>query len=1496
MGARKIGFIEAAMKYRNIVFTVAALLLIIGVWALKEMPRNEFPEFTIRQGLVVGVYPGATSAEVEEQLTKEVENYIFGYKEVKKAKTYSQSRDGIMYIFVELNDDVKDSDRFWSKLRHGLNELKASLPSGVLALVANNDFGDTAALLITLSSDTKSYKEMEQDLKRLEAECRKIPAASKIKHYGLQKEQIHVKVRPEKLNEYNIKSLSLLNAYQSNGMVNSAGVLKDGKNDLTVHFPTNFESEKDLYEQIVYSDPNGNVVRLKDIATIERKYEDPDSYIRQNGRNTILLSLEMQPGNNIVQFGKDIDKAIQTFEGYTSKDVKVEKISELPKYVDESISNFLEEFMLAIISVILVTMLLLPIRVASVAGVTVPIAVLITLGILFFVGFELDTVSLAALIVVLGMIVDNSIVVIDNHVEKLDHGMDPWKAAVKSAKELLVPIIAATLAIISAYLPLSIFLPGVSGEFVFAFPYTIAIALFVSILVAILIVPYLNYRFIKKGLLHHEHDNQTDGTDKKNAASEKKGKSMLDRLQDFFDKTLEAAFRNPKTTVGIGIGSVLLSFVLFGQVKQQLFPDMERNQLAIEVYLPTGSSLESTDAVLSSVEKTLKKDSRVTNVTSFIGTGSPRFHTVYAPNMPAHNYGQMLVNTTSNDATKELYAEYASKLADAYPNAHVKFKILSLLATKAPIEIRISGDSIADLRAAEKQVNAILAKTKNLAWVRTDWDQQQQNIHVDMDKDKANRMGYTKSLVATSLLASLNGLPLTTIWENDYPVQVKLYKDSNTPKSIKTLQDEYVTSPSTLSGVPLRAFAKLTPEWTEGTIVRRNGIRTLTVQVDVSPNVVPSDVFSEIKPQIDKLKTPNTTISYGGELESQLETYIPMAIALLVSIVMIFFILLFQFKKIKLSLLIMSTMLLGLPGAAIGLYVMHFPFGMTAFMGVTSLCGIVVRNGIILVDYAHELAEKNGYSIYEAALAAGKRRMRPIFLTSAAASVGVISMIASRSPLWGPLGTVICFGLMISMVLTLFILPVVYWLVYRKESTPSSNATIPASTLIIIGMMLAPAMGNAQAAKSAAVSAPIQRHLTLDSCKAIAINNSKTLKQSQQEVLESIEQSKSAFTSYFPVVNATLVAMRAPDYLIKTPATNLPVYDGNPANLAAPTQFTYVPGFNVLDKANVAIVRATQPIYAGGRIVNGNKLASLGKEVSLKQKEMSTTEVLVKTEELFWTIIALQEKMKTVEKYQGFLDTLSRDVANMCKAGLTQRNDLLKVQIKQNELQMNRLKLQNAINLSKMALNQQIGLPNETPIALDCALNQKPTMPQLANKQQATANRVEYQLVGKMVEAEKLQKKMIMGDYLPQLALSAEWDYFDINNSSTKQTFAMVSLSIPISDWWGGSKKIKQQQFKIQRSQLKLEETAEKLELQMSQSQNEVTESVSQIQLSEKMVQQSTENFKISNDNYKSGVIGISDLLEAQALLQQTQNELSEKMCNHQIVISKYQQAFGIYK
>jgi multidrug efflux pump subunit AcrB/outer membrane protein TolC len=1475
---KRLSGIESAMRNSNSIIIITIALIIVGAFALAKMPRNEFPVFTMRQGVIVGVYPGATSAEVEKQLTEVVENYIFGYQEVKKAKTYSYSREGIMYIFVELNDDVKNADQFWSKLRHGLNELKMTLPSGVAALIANSDFGDTSALLITLSSDTKSYKELEEQLKKLEMECRKIPATSKIKHFGLQKEKIFVNVKPELLNEYNIKSLSLLGTYQSNGMISYAGKLDDGINVLPVHFPSNFDSEKDLAEQIVYSDPNGNVVRLKNIATIERRYDEPESYIKQNGKKTILLSLEMQPGNNIVEYGKDVDKALETFKSQCPAGIEVAKISELPKYVSDSVSNFMHEFLIAIIAVILVTMLLLPFRVASVAGITVPISVMITMVILYYLGVELHTVSLASLILVLGMIVDNSIVVIDNHVNKIDHGLSPWHAAIKSAQELIAPIIVATLAIMAAYIPLGFMVPGTAGEFMKTIPIVVSTALIVSVLVALLLVPYLNFVFIKKGLRNTRKDNK---------------KSFLDRLQAWFDSSLEKAFNYPKTVIGIGIGAIAFAIILFEFTDQQLFPEMERNQFAVEVYLPTGGSVKSTQTIVDSLESVLMKDKRVTNVTSFIGTSSPRFHTVYAPQMPASNYGQLLINTVSDKATRDIVKDYEPKYSDNFANAHVKWRILAMQAARSPIEIRISSDSIKDIRKAESQVNNILAKTNGLGWVRTDWAQPQQIINVNLDHDKATRMGYYKGLVAMSMMVGLDGIPLTTIWENDYPVDVILKQDLSSHKDINTIKDQYITSPISFSALPLRSIATFTPGWTEGTIVHRNGIPTLTILVDNASGAVASAILSQLQPQIAALQLPKgTAISYGGDYEAMQEVFIPMGIALAVSVLLIFFILLIQFKKQKIALLIMSTMLMTLPGAAIGLKLMHYPFSITAFIGITSLCGMAVRNGIILIDYARELREKEKLTVREAALAAGKRRMRPIFLTSAAAGVGVVPMILGRSPLWGPLGTVICFGLMFSMVLGLYILPILYSLAYRDKTRKPGFWSVPRSikTLVFILLLIVPAWFNTSSAQT----------LSLDSCKSLAVENNHKIKEAEMQVKEAGEQRKEAFTGYFPKVSASAFALRSADYLIeaKTPAMNLPVWDGNDQTmLQNPTLYAYVPSFTfgLLDYINSASVSITLPVYAGGRIRNGNKLATLGENVSAFQKELTTNDVIFRTEELFWSLQSLNEKAKTVLSYQTMLDSLYRDVNNYIKAGMVQKNDLLKVQLKQNELRINLFKLQNGIELTKRSLCQQIGIDYDTLLVFKDSTVTSENAITLSDPDMAVKNRAEYLMLNKATEAQELQKKMTMGEYLPQLALVGTGYAYDAMDKTSSNTMVMLSLSIPMSDWWGGSHKLKKQRLEIEKAKSSLDENAELMSLQIIQAEKDVKEAQYQINVSQQSVEQAKENLKVSRDNYKAGMIGISDLLEAQAIYQQSLDSLNESQCQHKIKIAHYKLVTGHY-
>lgn len=1016
------GIIGWAMKYNKIILLIVIVLSLFGIYALNVMPKQEFPVFTIRQGVVVGVYPGATSAEVEEQLAKPLENFLFTYKEVKKSKTYSHSKDGIVYVYVELNDDVNNKDEVWSKIKHGLMFFKMQLPSGVLALIANDDFGDTSALLITLESETKTYRQLETYLENLEDRLRTIESVSNLRRYGEQNEQISIYVEKEKLAAYGINILNLYQTLITKGFITTAGKIDNRDMDVPIHIERPYQSEKDLEEQIIYSDAQGNHIRLKNIAKVVREYPKPKSYTTNNGKKCLVLSTEMREGYNVIQYGKDIEKVLEQFQNDIPSDIHIYRVADQPQVVAHSITTFLKELMIAIVAVILVTMILLPLRVAGVAASSIPISIFISLGLMLAFGMELNTVTLAALIVVLGMIVDNSIVVVDSYLEKLDHGIPRWQASIESAKEYAKAIISATLAISLTFFPFLVMLTGQFLDFVKLFPWTVLITLGVSLAVAVLFIPFLQYFFIRNGL--HQ-------------PGKKQKETFLDKLQNGYNWLLEKVFQYPKISLTIGIISIISGIYMFANVPQKLMPIAERNQFAVEIYLPNGSSLEQTEVIAQDLEKVLRKEKTVVSVTSFIGTGSPRFQTAYAPKVGGPNFAQFIVNTTSNEDTELLLDKYSTQYAYHYPNAFVKFKQLEYESVDADIDVRISGENIADLKKVADTLMTKLKKLDEPIRIYTNYEEPLPGIKITLDPVESNRLGVNEGTLALGLASRFGGTPITNIWENDYSLPVVLKsKWENKDPVAEDVSNEYVAgllSPS----VPLRQIADVSANWTEGQINRRNGVRTLSVFVDLKrgerSGLVQPKVEEIVNAVTAKSLPKGVSISYGGVKESDGETMPKLIKALSISIVIIFFILVFHFKKISLATLVLASTSLSIFGAAIGLKVMNVDFSITAVLGIVSLIGIIVRNGIIMYDYTEELRHKHGKTVFEASLEAGKRRMRPIFLTSAAASMGVIPMIISKSPLWCPMGTVISFGTIFSMIFILTLLPLAYWLIYKHE-------------------------------------------------------------------------------------------------------------------------------------------------------------------------------------------------------------------------------------------------------------------------------------------------------------------------------------------------------------------------------------------------------------------------------------------------------------------------------
>ena len=1005
------------MRNFRITFLIVGCLFVFGIYALARIPKQEFPEYTIRQGVVVGVYPGATAEEVEEQLAKPLEQFLMTYKEVKRAKTTSTSQNGMCYVMVELNDDVNDKDEVWSKVKHGLAAFKMQLPAGVAAVVTNDDFGDTSALLITLESDTRSYRELKGYMDDLSDRLRRIESVSNLRPYGVQQEQISVYADPERLAAYGIGEKTLSVALAAQGLTPLGGSVSNAETETPIHIAPSLAGEREVAEQIVWSDPEGHVLRVKDVARVVREYDDPDSYIRNNGHRCVLLSLEMQAGNNIVEYGREVDEVLHAFiEEELPADVSVQRIADQAKVVGDSVHSFLRDLFVAMAIIIVVMMLLFPLRSAIVAALTIPMSTFISVGMMYLCGIPLNTVTLAALVVVLGMIVDNSIVVIDGYLDYLGRGHSRWFAAVESAREFFPSLLLATICICMIFYPILFTMTGMMGDFLTWFPWTITINLMVSLLLAVMVIPFLEILIIPA--VHVRRDGR---------------RSFTDRVHDVYRRVLAWTFRHGWLTISLGAASVAVSLLIATQLKFRMVPFADRDQFAVEIYLRPDTPLERTGAVADSVYRALRADDRVKSVTSFVGCSSPRFQMSYAPQIAGKNYAQFIVNTTSVDDTESILDEYADAWADRFPEAYVKFKQLDYQNVPS-LEFRFYGSDIDSLRAAADRLMARMRQMPELQWVHTDYEDPRAIAEVRLDPVTASQLGITRTVVAANMALASGDVAVGSVWEGDYRLPVVLKRDARLgERSLSDIGDTYVSSPVPGVSVPLRQIADVEPAWSQSKIVHRNGMRCITVTADLKRGANAMRMTSRISRMLkDEIPLPpGVETELGGAHEFDAETLPPIAAGLSISLVIIFFFILVNFRKFGITLVVMASMSLCLFGAMVGLWIADFTIGLTSVLGFITLLGMIVRNVILMYQHAEDKRKVCHWSGKLAAYDAGKRRMVPIFLTTATTAVGVVPMMLGGSTFWAPVGVTIFAGGIGSLILVVTILPVLYSKIYK---------------------------------------------------------------------------------------------------------------------------------------------------------------------------------------------------------------------------------------------------------------------------------------------------------------------------------------------------------------------------------------------------------------------------------------------------------------------------------
>lgn len=1009
------------MRSYRITFLVILLLLVLGFFGFSKMAKAEFPDFVVRQGIVAAVYPGATAEEVEEQVARPLERYLFTFDEVKRNKTTSTSKNGMCIMQIELQDNVNNKDEVWSKIKHGLNAFKTqNLPQGVIAIAVNDDFGSASALLIAIESDSRSYRDLKDYSDDLADALRRIPSVSNVVLYGNTKEQITVYVDQKRLSTYGLGNAAVIEALQSAGMTTAAGSLSGNNKDVPIHISPSVNNEQEIEDKIIYTDPQNHVVRLKDVAQVKREYDNEESYIEYNNHPCVLLSLEMMEGNNIVEYGKDVQEVLDDFVANKfPTDITISRIADQCKVVENSVADFMINLLESMLIIVVVMLILFPWRTAVVAGVMVPLSTFISIGVMYIVGIPLNTVTLAGLIIVLGMVVDNAIVVLDGYLEFVNKGMSRWHAAAHSAQKYFMPMMLATLCISVIFFPFLFTLTGLQGDFLFWLPWTILINLMVSLILAVVVLPNMEVMLIK------------------NASSSRKDKntqkrSLTDYVQQTYDRVLRWTFRNPWLTILGAVGLVAVSVLLIvPNLKVRMMPTADRNQFAVEISLPEGSGLSQTRAIVDSVCNVLRQEDQVVSITSFLGCSSPRFHAAYAPKVAGRNYAQLIVNTTSNQATVDLLDKLEPIYSERYPNAFVKFKQLDFQNFN-PFEYRFYGEDIDSLRTVADRMMSYMRKMPQLMNIHSDWDEPRPLIEVELDPVSSSQLGVSRTLAELQLAIATGSIQIGQIWEGDYQVPLILKETNRSTLDCEDIANLYVTSRGT-TGVALRQVATVQPQWSAANIIHRSGERCITVTCDLKREYLSKEIQEQLlQIATQEIELPQgVRFEVGGEPENDNDVSGKIYSGFSISVIIVLFFLLFNFKAYKLTFVCIVSLLLMLPGALIGLWLMNRAIGLTSVLGFVTLVGMIMRNEILIFEHANDM-RRHGLSVRNAAYDAGRRRMVPIFLTTATTAVGVVPMIIAATNFWMPVGVTIFAGGIGALILVVTVLPVVYWKLFDK--------------------------------------------------------------------------------------------------------------------------------------------------------------------------------------------------------------------------------------------------------------------------------------------------------------------------------------------------------------------------------------------------------------------------------------------------------------------------------
>jgi multidrug efflux pump len=1015
---------EWALGHRAIVLFLILVIGIGGVLGFTKLGQLEDPNFSVPSMTAIVFWPGATAQQVQDELLNRMEKKFEQLDHFEKVKTYARQGYGAMTITVVGGTSDADQREAWYQARKKFSDIKLELPEGVIGPIFNDEYGDVTGLLYAVKGDGISQWELSDIAEDVKRRLLKVPMVKKVDIYGKQAKKVYVEFSHQRLAALGITPIMIAESLRNQNAVNATGQIDTRGDRVLVRVSGQFNNLDDIRNVPIAA--GGRLIKLGDFTTITRGYEDPPTYtVRHNGQQVLMLGITMTNDGNIVDLGKLIEKAVAHIQGELPHGVELERVADQPTVVSDSIWEFERSLMEALGIVLAVCLLSLGWRTGIVVGLSVPIVLGVVALVMLAMGWNLERVSLGSLIIALGLLVDDGIIAVEMMVVKMEEGWDRVKAAAYSYSATAMPRLTGALITVAAFMPIG-FAQSTTGEYAGGIFWIVGTAVLFSWIVSGIITPYLAVKMLPKDLGQHHQGGDPYDT------------KFYRKLRGWIDLALERRW------IVIGATVASLAVAIWGSrfVPQQFFPNSSRPELVVELTLKEGASFAATTEQVKRMEQVLAKDEDVRFFTAYTGAGQPRFYLSLNPELPNPGYAVFIVMTKDTESRERVRSRLMASVDEDFPEAWVRVTRLELGPPVGfPVQFRVVGADTQKVREIAREVQAVMASSPKLRDVQFDWNDPVRALRVDIDQDKARALGLAPADVGFVTQTVMQGATMSQLREHEDLVDIVARAVPSERLDIDTLKDvNLYTRDGTV--VALSQVARVRYELEEPVLWRRNRDMAITVRADVKDGEQGVSVTQEIRPMLKDIeaKLPfGYRIDVGGAVEESEKANRSLLAVAPVMIVTILLLLMLQLQSFSRMALVFLTAPLGLIGVVAALLIFQAPLGFVAILGVIALCGMIMRNSVILIDQV-QTEQDSGRDPWNAVLEAAVRRTRPVVLTAAATALAMIPL--THSIFWGPMALAIMGGLTVATFLTIFFLPALYaaWFKVKRQPAPAQDA------------------------------------------------------------------------------------------------------------------------------------------------------------------------------------------------------------------------------------------------------------------------------------------------------------------------------------------------------------------------------------------------------------------------------------------------------------------------